>query len=98
MIEYQIIYSKRRSIALVIRDGKLIVRAPKGVSLSEIKNVVKSHEGWIDKNLKKQAHNHLFRRAVYDLVVINLCFYGLVMYDGGGDGSGFVQADFTQKL
>ena len=55
MIEYQIIYSKRRSIALVIRDGKLIVRAPKGVSLSEIKNVVKSHEGWIDKNLKKQA-------------------------------------------
>ena len=54
MVEYQIIYSTRRSIALVVRDGKLIVRAPKGTPLSKIRQTVESHQGWIEKNINAQ--------------------------------------------
>ena len=42
-MEYTLIYAKRRTVGLSVRDGRLIVRAPRGVSKNEIDRIVLSH-------------------------------------------------------
>ncbi len=54
MYEYTLIRSNRRSIAMSVKDGKLIVRAPLTASREEIENVLKHHERWIGKHLELQ--------------------------------------------
>ena len=50
-MEYSIIRSERRTLSLQIRNGKLLVRAPHGVSLAVIERFVQSHREWIEKQL-----------------------------------------------
>ncbi len=52
-MEYEVIYSKRKTLSLVIKNGNLIVRAPIGTKMSKIKSLVKSHEEWIEKGIRK---------------------------------------------
>ena len=52
-MEYNVIYSSRRTIALSVKDGRLIVRAPHGTRESTIVALIKKHEAWINKNLTK---------------------------------------------
>ena len=52
-MEYSIIRSERRTLSLQIRNGKLLVRAPHGVSLAVIERFVQSHREWIEKQLIK---------------------------------------------
>lgn len=50
MINYKIIYSDRRTLALeVTKECEVIVRAPKGISNLTIENFVEQHENWIEK-------------------------------------------------
>ncbi len=52
---YEVVYSDRRTVSLVIkRDGTLVVRAPRGMKKKEIERVVRQHEGWIKKSKAKQ--------------------------------------------
>ncbi len=51
---YRLVRSKRKTLALEVRDGEVIVRAPYRVSISEIDAFVISHEGWIQKQVEKQ--------------------------------------------
>ena len=51
---YSIVYSKRRTVSLTVKDGELIVRAPRGLSRSRIDDIVKKHEKWIKKKLDLQ--------------------------------------------
>ena len=62
-MEYKIVYSKRKTVGLHIKDGELTVRAPYGVDLSFIEKLVSSKAGWIEKNIKKQS----LRKSVPDL-------------------------------
>ena len=59
---YQIIRSKRKTVGLQIAsDGRLIVRAPRLISKSEIDRVVQSHTEWIDSTRSRvfqQAESH----------------------------------------
>jgi len=48
---YSINYSRRRTIGLYIRDGKLEVRAPIGCSQLEIDKLVKAKANWIQTKL-----------------------------------------------
>lgn len=52
-MEYIIVYSKRRTISLCIKDEGLVVRAPYGTSRERIESVIASHRKWIDTHLEK---------------------------------------------
>lgn len=58
-MEYDIIHSKRKTVAIeIMRDGKVLVRAPKRVSTEEIDAFVKEKEAWILKHVSLvQAEN-----------------------------------------
>ena len=53
-MEYEIKYSKRRTIALSVKDEKLIVKAPFFTPKSKIDELVYSHREWIAKSIEKQ--------------------------------------------
>lgn len=52
LFSYCVYYSaRRRSVALQIKQGKLIVRAPLGYSLVDVKTLVEQKQPWILKHL-----------------------------------------------
>ncbi len=54
-MDYQIIRSSRKTIALQLRpDGSLVVRAPRHMSAAAIEKFVASKEGWIAQHLAKR--------------------------------------------
>ncbi|MCL2399945.1 MAG: M48 family metallopeptidase [Defluviitaleaceae bacterium] len=53
MIEYSLTHSKRKTVGIYIRDGKVEVRAPLKYPKSEIDQFVASKEKWIVNNLAK---------------------------------------------
>ncbi len=59
MHKFQVIFSqKRRSIGIIVRAcGIVIVRAPIGVSIERIDEIVKSKQGWITKKLEHFQQN-----------------------------------------
>jgi hypothetical protein len=59
-IKYQIVFSRRRTISLIVSPEKgVIVRAPYRTSFRTIEKFVREKEGWIRKNLEK--HSELIR-------------------------------------
>lgn len=54
-MEYTIIKSNRRTLALEIKNGKLIVRTPIRATDDEINELVTKHRKWIEKNFSKIA-------------------------------------------
>ena len=55
MLEYILIRSRRKTIAIYIRGGKVEVRAPLRALKSDIDRFVLSKEAWIHINLAKQT-------------------------------------------
>lgn len=53
-IKYEIQYSKIKNVYLQIKDGKVIVKAPKRISKEEIEKIVQQKSNWIQKNLEKE--------------------------------------------
>jgi len=59
-IEYKVIFTRRRSISLIVSPDKgVTVRAPYRTSLRSIERFVRDKEGWIRKHLEK--HSELIR-------------------------------------
>lgn len=53
MITYQILYSRRKTLAIQVkRDGQVVVRSPFGVLEKQIDGFVSSHKVWIQKQLE----------------------------------------------
>ena len=52
-MEYKIIYSDRKTISILIKNGEVIVRAPRGIPQKKISEMVGKNREWIDKNLEK---------------------------------------------
>ena len=50
---YTVIHSSRKTLALQIKNGELIVRAPMRTSLATIERFVAEHDRWIQKHLAK---------------------------------------------
>lgn len=53
-MNYKIIYSDRKSIGIKIKDGKIIVMAPKRATLKLIDDTVKKHNAWIEKAIIRE--------------------------------------------
>nr|MBQ6242846.1 M48 family metallopeptidase [Lachnospiraceae bacterium] len=52
-MEYEIIRSSRRTMGLEIKNGRVIVRAPRRASDRSIRRFVQEHETWIRTRLEK---------------------------------------------
>ena len=52
-MEYSIIYSKRKTLAISVKDGAVIVRAPHGLKKGRIEFYVEKHRSWIEKSLER---------------------------------------------
>ena len=52
---YTVKYSDRKSIGLSVKDGQLIVRAPRRTSRADIEKAIAGHVEWIEKTIAKQA-------------------------------------------
>ena len=52
---YEIIRSNRKTLGLQVKEGRVIVRAPRIVTLKQIERFVSEHEAWIERALTRQA-------------------------------------------
>ena len=52
-MEYKIVYSRIKNVYIHIKNGEVIVKAPRRVSKKEIDKIVNSKEEWIKKTLAK---------------------------------------------
>ena len=55
MIAYTLIRSDRKTVGMQIKDGKVIVRAPRRLSKAAIDAFVSEHEDWARKHLAKSV-------------------------------------------
>lgn len=63
MRDYQIIYSRRKSIALQItRDLNVIVRAPFHTSEMTVKTFVSEHQQWLEDTLERCGKSKAYRQ------------------------------------
>ena len=59
MLEYQIKYSKIKNIYIQIKEGQVIVKAPKRVSKKEIEKLIEQKAEWIQKSLEKEKQKQI---------------------------------------
>ena len=52
---FRILRSDRKTIALQIREGEILVRAPRRASTGMIREFVDSHGAWIEKTMERQS-------------------------------------------
>ena len=90
-MEYAIVRSRRRSIAIQIKDGVVLVRAPLNMAKGDIDAFVASKERWVSENLRKSKELAEKRNA------FTLSYGDMVRYRGkeypikarGGNRIGF---------
>ena len=54
-MEYTLIRSRRKTLSVEIKGGKVIVRAPERLAKARIDDFLESRRGWIEKKLEKSA-------------------------------------------
>lgn len=52
-VQMNLIYSKRKTIAIEVKPEGITVRAPKGLHRREIQDFLREKRGWIERHLKK---------------------------------------------
>ena len=52
-MEYKVIYSKRKTLAITVRNGEVLVRAPIGLKQKRIEQFLAESSDWIGKQLEK---------------------------------------------
>ncbi len=65
-MEIEIIYSKRRTVTLSVKDGKVVLRAPKGTSRKLLLDFVKEKEKWINDCLQRQHRKKMLEESLTD--------------------------------
>jgi len=73
MVDYTLIRSKRKTIALIVDDGMLVVRAPLKIPKYEIETFIKSKECWIidklEQSIKRIAMKNAFSLTYGDFIL-----------------------------
>ena len=52
-MEYKIVYSRIKNVYIQVKNGEVIVKAPRRISKKDIEKIVKEKEKWIKKTLEK---------------------------------------------
>lgn len=72
-LEYETKYSKIKNIYIQIKDGKVIVKAPRRVSKKEIEKILEQKSEWIqkavEKETKKQEKKPLYTKEKFKEIV-----------------------------
>lgn len=72
-IQYQITYSKIKNVYIQIRDGKVLIKAPKRISKKELEKIIEKKTDWINKNLErsnqKQERKILYTEEEFKRIV-----------------------------
>ena len=55
--QYEITYSRIKNIYIKIKDGKVLIKAPKRVSKKELTKIIEEKSNWIQKSLEKEKKN-----------------------------------------
>ena len=55
ILDFSIKYSKRRTVSIQVKDGKVIVHSPFGVTKEKLEKILISHKDWVEKQLIKQS-------------------------------------------
>ena len=64
-MKYNLIYSdKRKTVSISVKDGEVIVRAPRRTPKNIIEKYLNDHTDWIEKHLKKSVA----RKEKFDLL------------------------------
>ena len=71
-MKYEVKYSARRTLALCVKDCKLIVRAPIGTPTEVIEKAINSHTAWIEKKIINQTEKKELTEEFSDLQVKKL--------------------------
>ena len=53
ILQYEITYSKIKNVYIKIKDGKVLIKAPKRISKKELEKIIEKKSDWIKKNLEK---------------------------------------------
>ena len=53
-MDYEVLYSKRKTVSIKIENGKVLVKAPLGVAKREINTIVEKHEAWIERAIERE--------------------------------------------
>ena len=71
--EYEIKYSKIKNIYIQIKNGKIIVKAPKRISKKEIEKIIEQKSEWIKKTIekenKKQKKKELYTKEEFKEII-----------------------------
>ena len=52
-MEFELITSKRRTVSIILKNGKIIVRAPLGTTREGALKFIEKHAEWIEKNIPR---------------------------------------------
>ena len=53
-MQYEIIYSDRKTVNISVKEGAVIVKAPRKIKKSELIKIIEKHEAWILKALERE--------------------------------------------
>ena len=48
-MEYKVIYSDRKTVNISVKDGSVVIKAPKRIKKEELLRIIEKHKAWIDK-------------------------------------------------
>jgi len=65
-MNYRIVYSKRKTLSICVKDCEVIVRSPYGVSKNKIDKMVLSHAAWIESKLEIQRRRKSIQSELSD--------------------------------
>lgn len=65
-MEYSVIYSKRKTLSISVKDGEVVVRAPLGMRKRRIDFYIKKHLSWIEKTLERTGKESAVLSAMSD--------------------------------
>ena len=63
-IQYEITYSKIKNVYIQIKDGKVLIKAPKRISKKELEKIIEKKADWINKTLEKSKQKQE-RKTLY---------------------------------
>lgn len=71
MIQYEVKYSKIKNVYIQIKDGKVIIKAPKRITKKELEKIIEKKTEWINKNLEKskKEKNTLYTEEQFKQIV-----------------------------
>lgn len=52
--QYEITYSKIKNVYIQIKDGRVLIKAPKRISKKELEKIIEQKSEWIEKSLEKE--------------------------------------------